>query len=166
MNDIIVLDLSHPRDRNGRTDATLPSHKHDTGSSYYISYSTMSEYKSHSIDQFVGIVGEIEVITNSIITKTKPTGRFLKGPIPLEPLAAASCLPGKALAVYIALRHRCDLEGKSTVSLPAALLRSFGVDRDAKARALRVLEQAGLVHVERSPGRAARIALKSRFQTA
>lgn len=108
----------------------------------------------------------IETTPQYIIDKTKLTIRFLKGPIPLETLATASCLPGKALAVYIALRHRCDLEGKTTVSLPAALLRSFGVDKDAKTRALRVLENADLVQVERSLGRAARITLKSRVQTA
>lgn len=126
----------------------------------------MSEDKSHPMKSFIGITDEIEVTPKSIITIIKPTGRFLKGPIPLEPLAEASRLPGKALAVYIALRHRCDLEGKSTVSLPAALLRSFGVDKDAKTRALRVLEQAGLIQVERTTGRAARITLISPGQTA
>lgn len=49
----------------------------------------------------------------------------------------------------------CDLKGKSNVSLPAALLRSFNVDKDAKARALRVLEEAGLFQVERDAWRAA-----------
>ena len=56
-------------------------------------------------------------------------------------------------------RHRCDLEGRLTVTLPAALLRKFGVGRDAKARALRALEDAGLARVERTNGRAARITL-------
>jgi hypothetical protein len=56
-------------------------------------------------------------------------------------------------------RHRCDLEGRSTVTLPAALLRQFGVGRDAKARTLRALEDAGLARVERVNGRAARITL-------
>lgn len=105
------------------------------------------------------IIGDIKISLEDKIIRNKITERFLKGPILLEPLATASCLPGKALAVYITLRHRCDLEGKTTVSLPAALLSKFGVDRDAKARALRVLEEAGLILVERAAGRAARITL-------
>lgn len=161
MSHVIVLDLSRPSDRNRRTDATPPSLPHDTGSSLYKSYPSISNNKPDLRNQVDEITGEMEVAPEVPILRTKPTGRFLKGPIPLEPLATASCLPGKALAVYIALRHQCDLVGKSTVSLPAALLRRFGVDRDAKARALRVLEQAGLVQVERATGRTARITLST-----
>jgi hypothetical protein len=109
-----------------------------------------------------GMTGEVEVEieTTVSLTRSRPTARFLKGPVPLVSLAVAARLPGKALAVYLATQHRCDLEGRSTVTLPAALLRKFGVGRDAKARALRALEDAGLAQVERTNGRAARITLK------
>jgi len=102
---------------------------------------------------------EIEIETTVSRTQSRPTARFLKGPVPLVSLAVAACLPGKALAVYLVTRHRCDLEGRSTVTLPATLLQHFGVGRDAKARALWALEDAGLVRVERTNGRAARITL-------
>jgi DNA-binding MarR family transcriptional regulator len=92
-------------------------------------------------------------------SRVRSRKRFLKGPVPLAAIAQAARLPGKALAVYLAVRHECDLKRRSTVTLPASLLHEFGVHRDAKARALRELEKAGLVRVERKAGRAARITL-------
>ncbi len=86
--------------------------------------------------------------------------RFLKGPIPWAPLSVAARLPGRALAVFLAVHHRTALTGNATVTLPSGLLSGLGVGRDAKSRALRALEEAGLVSVERGNGRAARITLK------
>jgi DNA-binding MarR family transcriptional regulator len=54
-------------------------------------------------------------------------------------------LPGKALQVALAIRYRCAVERTRTVKLASALLRKFGLERDAKARALRQLEAAGLI---------------------
>ena len=79
--------------------------------------------------------------------------RFLRGPIPWPWLEAAARLPGKALPVALALRYRAGLERKDSVTLPAGLLTAMGVDRFAKARALAALERAGLIKVERRPGR-------------
>ncbi len=86
--------------------------------------------------------------------------RFLKGPIPLPDIAAAARLPGKSLALFLAVRHQTDLTSKPTITLPAALLAQLGISRSAKARCLKSLEQAGLVEVERAKGRAARIQLR------
>jgi hypothetical protein len=88
-------------------------------------------------------------------------GRFLKGPIPLQPIAQAAQLPGQALAVYLAIHHRAALTRNETVTLPKGLLERFGVSRDSKARALHALEAASLVAVERVKGRTARITLRS-----
>ncbi len=88
--------------------------------------------------------------------------RFLKGPIPLRDIAAAARLPGKASALYLAVHHRTALTGKPSVTLPAALLVDLGISRGAKARGLNALEQAGLINVARSKGRAARIQLVHR----
>jgi hypothetical protein len=86
--------------------------------------------------------------------------RFLKGPIGWTPLATAARLPGRALAVFLAVHHRTALTGNATVTLPSGLLSGLGVGRDAKSRALHALEKAGLVSVERGNGRAARVTLK------
>ncbi len=79
-------------------------------------------------------------------------------------IAAATRLPGKALAVFLAARHRADLTRNREVKLPAALMRALGVTKDAKARALRQLETAGLVGVERRQGRAPIITIKMEKQ--
>ena len=108
------------------------------------------------------MTGEVEVEIGTTISRTRSrsTARFLKGPVPLVSLAVAACLPGKALAVYLAIVHRRDLTHEPTVTLQSRLLREFGVDRDSKARALRALEGAGLIAVDRTAGRAARVTLK------
>ena len=53
--------------------------------------------------------------------------RFLKGPIPLVLLHGAAQLPGKALALYLAIRHRADLRRASEVTLPAKYLAAWGI---------------------------------------
>ena len=91
-------------------------------------------------------------------------GRFLKGPIPMSELWAAARLPGQALAVYLAIRHQCDLTQNATVTLPRALLEQFGIDKDAKARALKYLAGAGLVELEQRCGRSARVTLITEYR--
>ena len=49
----------------------------------------------------------------------------------MEPLEAAARLPGKAQAVNSRARHRCDLEGKVTVTIPSRHLTGFGISRRA-----------------------------------
>jgi DNA-binding transcriptional ArsR family regulator len=107
-------------------------------------------------------IKETEVVTNLVRqSKMRRGERFLKGPIPLPEIAAASRLPGKALAVLLAIHHQSDLTGKPSVTLPARPLAELGISRGAKSRGLQVLEKAGLVTVARSRGRAARIQLKN-----
>ena len=160
MSKVVRLEPSRGRDTYRRVSATPPSHPRDTGSSPYKSYPLVSSESSPPREFLGGMTGEVEVETTVSRTRSHPTARFLKGPVSLVFLAVAARLPGKALAVYLATRHRCDLEGRSTVTLSAALLQKFGVGRDAKARALRALEDASLVRVERTHGRAARITLR------
>ncbi len=78
---------------------------------------------------------------------------FLRGPVPWPWLERAARLPGKALQVALALRYRAGIERAETITLSPGLLAGMGVDRFAKARALGALEVAGLIAVERRPGR-------------
>ncbi len=80
--------------------------------------------------------------------------RFLKA-VPLPLLQKAARLPGRALALYLAIRHRSDLRRGQAVTLPAAYLRDWGISRYAQDRALVILETADLVDVERRSGRPA-----------
>src|SRR5687768_6050950 len=57
--------------------------------------------------------------------------RFLKGPVPMSWLERAANLPGKALHVAVAIRFQAGLTGQKSFRLPPALLRRFGVSRQA-----------------------------------
>lgn len=144
-----------------RTTGETPlSHQRNTGSSYKKSYPLISSYRSLTESDILrGITGEVEVETSVSRARARITTRFLKGPTPLQNIVQAACLPGKALPVYLAVHHRCDLEGRTTITFPAALLGQFGVNRNAKARALRQLEQAGLVVATRRRGGTTRLSL-------
>jgi hypothetical protein len=85
-----------------------------------------------------------------------PAGRqeHLRGPIPLEWLSTAARLPGKSLHVGIALWFMGELQKSRSVPLSNMAGLRFGLDRNAKYRALVWLERAGLVKVERKLGRA------------
>ena len=85
-------------------------------------------------------------------------GRYLKK-TPLDSLQRSARLPGRALHVYLAIRHRCDLRREQTITLPAMYLHGFGIGKDAKRRALAVLEEARLVDVHRHTGRTVRVTL-------
>mgnify|MGYP002526675275 CR=1 FL=1 len=80
-------------------------------------------------------------------------GEFLCGPIPLPWLIPAAALPGKALAVGVALWFKAGVSRTHTVPASGSLLRRFGVGSGARARGLRLLENAGLIEVERHVGR-------------
>ena len=88
------------------------------------------------------------------VVKPAIEGRFLKGPISLDWLIKASCLPGKTLEVAIVLGFLSGVKKTKTVSLPNKIPGEFCVDRHAKKRALDALSEAGLISRAQSPGRA------------
>ena len=105
---------------------------------------------------------EREVQTRaSRVRANRIAGRFLKGPIPLPEIAQAARLPGRALALYLAIHHQMALTGKRVVTLPKTLLADLGVDKDSKSRGLKLLQSVGLIEVDMVKGNAARVALTS-----
>ena len=93
-------------------------------------------------------------------TVSTVTEHYLRGPIPLAWLETAAQLPGKALAVGMALWHLAGLRRtQQHLSLSTERLASFGVSKYAKDRALRHLIAAGLVTVDRKKGRSPRVSL-------
>jgi hypothetical protein len=103
---------------------------------------------------------EIEIGTDvSRRHRARVLGRFLKGPILLQDIGVAAKLPGQALALYLAIRHRSDLTRSAEVSIPASLLGLLGICKDSKSRGLKCLSSAGLIVVRQQRGRSARIAL-------
>ncbi len=88
-----------------------------------------------------------------------PGEPFLKGPVPWGWLTSAADLPGKALAVSLVVWFRAGCENRRTVAVTLARLTRMGMSESTARRGLRTLERAGLVSVERRPGRAARVTL-------
>ena len=80
---------------------------------------------------------------------------------PLEPfsdegldwLKTAARLPGKSLHLALALYSLVSAQRTHHIKLGNLASHEFGVDRNAKYRALAWLEHAGLVQVERKIGR-------------
>ena len=104
------------------------------------------------------IIADIEFKGRSL--KPKPHKRmprvgwqFLKGPIDLQWLQLAASLPGKSLHVGLVLWYLAGLKKQKTFKLSRTTLESFSINRHAAYRALKALEHAGLVSVERHPGR-------------
>lgn len=81
---------------------------------------------------------------------------FLRGPIPLDWLATASVASGQgsALKVSLVIWYLSGLNQQAkTVKLKSSVLQNFGIGRHSAYRGLKTLETAGLVTVERHPGR-------------
>lgn len=68
-------------------------------------------------------------------------------------IVKASRLRSKALAVGLAIWFEAGRRNRSEVKLGQFALRRFGFERRAVYRALKALESAGLVSVERHRGR-------------
>jgi hypothetical protein len=90
--------------------------------------------------------------------------KFLRGPIPLDWLAAAARLPGKSLHVAITIYFWQGIRRSHKVRLSMSLLKEFGVTRWAAYRGLDALERAGLVKLKRGHGKASVVeVIKYRF---
>jgi DNA-binding MarR family transcriptional regulator len=87
--------------------------------------------------------------------------KFLKGPVPWPWLEEASHLPGKALQVGLCLWRLAGSTNSMTIKLSNTEVAALGVKRDAKSRALKHLETAGLVKVERHRGKFPRVTIVS-----
>jgi hypothetical protein len=68
-------------------------------------------------------------------------------------------LPGQALVLGLCLWRLKGATQKDTVALSNRELKPLGIDRAAKSRGLAALEKAGLIKVERKPGRWSNITL-------
>jgi hypothetical protein len=86
--------------------------------------------------------------------RPKPGAKFLRGPVPLDWLSRAAALPGRSLHVAMAVWFMAGLRKSRTVPVSNVTGLQFGLDRNAKYRALEWLENAKLISVERQVGRA------------
>jgi hypothetical protein len=106
------------------------------------------------------ITGEHEIDVG--LRKRPLRQSFLKGPLLLDELRPVAQMPGKALAIWLLIRHRTDLNRGKWATLPQRTLAEWGVGKDARADALRRLEQAGLIKVDRPKGYMLKVKLAPR----
>jgi DNA-binding transcriptional ArsR family regulator len=76
-------------------------------------------------------------------------GKFIAGPVDVSWVCQASRLGVKALLVGLSLWHLRGLRRSDTFIVSNLMVREWGIEPDAKSRALRTLEKAGLIAVER-----------------
>jgi hypothetical protein len=113
---------------------------------------------SPGLDQWVEVV---ETVTAGARRRQKRSDAFIVLPL-AEAAAEFNALKCPTTLVWVALRYERWRQKGNTIRLPTALLRSWGLkSRTARARALARIERAGLVRVERRPGRAARVTFTS-----
>jgi DNA-binding transcriptional ArsR family regulator len=92
--------------------------------------------------------------------RTSPIqGRFIAGPIDVSWVVQASRLGVKALVVGLALWHIKGLRKADIFFVSNLMMQDWGVQPDAKGRALRALENAGLIKVERRGKRSPQVTL-------
>ncbi len=111
--------------------------------------------REYPIDNSIGRIPERRIATRW----TRKREPFLKGPITWS---IVEQLSGQALKVYLAIRHRADLAAGDTAVLTNDYLQACGVPRSTKSDALRILEDKGLVAVDRRRGRAVRVTVLRR----
>jgi DNA-binding transcriptional ArsR family regulator len=85
--------------------------------------------------------------------------KFIAGPIDVSWVCQASCLGVKALLVGLALWHVKGLRRSNSFIFSNLMVEEWKIGPDAKHRALRKLEQAGLITVERQGKRSPRVTL-------
>jgi hypothetical protein len=86
-------------------------------------------------------------------------GKFIAGPIDVQWVVQAKRLGATPLLVGLALWHLKKLRQADTFTVSNLMLQEWGIQPDAKTRALRTLERAGLIRVERRGKRSPRVAL-------
>lgn len=91
---------------------------------------------------------------NTCKKKYKKTKYFIKGPIDWDWICATAKCNGRALEVAIVLHFLSGLKKSKTIKLPNKIMSQMGVDRHAKSRALKKLENEGLIKVNRQQGQA------------
>lgn len=88
------------------------------------------------------------------ISGVRSTERFLQlSQAPLDWLQRAAQLPGKALAVGLAIWALAIAVKTKTVMVTPAIVQGFGVDAAAKSRALSALAKAELITLESRKGK-------------
>lgn len=88
-----------------------------------------------------------------IVDRHRIKGHFVKGPMPLSWISRAAQLPGKSLNAGIACWYLKGLKESHRFKFSNIVANKFGLNKDSKLRALKNLEDAGLIRCTRVQGR-------------
>ena len=99
-----------------------------------------------------GVAHTWDAKSQTFVLATQCPAKFLKGPVPWPWIEKAARLPGKALIVGLALWRLSGAVKSMTIRLSNSELEALGVSRSAKSRALKSLEQAGLIAIDQRLG--------------
>jgi DNA-binding transcriptional ArsR family regulator len=119
----------------------------------YVRYPLMSPNTKISWDPSLLQLNQNRVARSQGIVRhgrrTSPIqGRFIAGPIDVSWVVQAGRLGVKALLVGLALWHIKGLRKADIFIVSNLIMQDWGVQPDAKGRALRKLEKAGLIKIE------------------
>jgi len=117
----------------------------------------MSNYNRHgSVDMFRLAEDEVALKPPKV-----RGGKFIAGPIDVIWLSKARQLGVTALWVGLGLWFLRGLKRNNTFVVSNMMMREWGVEPDAKSRALRKLEAAGLIEVEARGRRSPKVTIKA-----
>lgn len=83
----------------------------------------------------------------------------LRGPIAKKWICKAANMPGKSLHLALLIWCATSMNRMQSVTISNVDARSFGLERNAKYRALACLEDEGLISVERRLGKSPLVTL-------
>jgi len=116
-----------------------------------------TEGVKHKVTDASGTLEVIDLIPKA--SNRKPVDKYIsKIPLAWHQHACINC--PSAIAVANLLWYRRGITRQNPVTLPKQLLTDHGIKKDRKLRALRALERAGLISIEKAVGRAWRIMLQ------
>jgi hypothetical protein len=95
--------------------------------------------------------------------KKKKIGNFIKGPIPLYWIRKALKLAPCAIRIGMVLWYISGLRKSETFILSNVMLKGFNLDRHTKYRGLKLLEDAGLIEIERRFKKNPRVTIKMKW---
>lgn len=93
------------------------------------------------------------IASTSLIPRHRKGERFIRGPIPMEWVKAASNCGQRAEAVTMLLWHTVGWQKKNAISLTPRILRELNVHPKTAKRVLSRMADVGLVDVEFHRGR-------------
>jgi hypothetical protein len=93
---------------------------------------------------------EVETVATDVTPNVRRRAPFVVLPLSWAAEACAATNCQKAM-VWIWLVHRMRKTKSTTVTIPNRALAKYGISRRVKSLALRQLEEAGLISVERRP---------------